>query len=83
MGVYNDDNKLVIVTVPKPIHFDLPKDGCKNFVHEIDYAIKPNGFLPEHAIKNEISQLLSKYKHGNDIHEHRKQEIECTTQTCS
>ena len=32
-----------------------------------------NEFLAEHAIKNEIRQLLSKYKHGNNIHEHRKQ----------
>ena len=72
MGLYNDDNELV--TVPKPIHFDLPKDGGKNFVHEIDYVIKRNGFLPEHAIRLvEIGQLLSKYKHRNNIHEHGKQ----------
>ena len=28
----------------------------------------------EHTMKNKISQLLSKYKHRNDIYEHRKQE---------
>ena len=27
-------------------------------------------------IKNKIEQLLSKYKHGNDIHEHGKQQNE-------
>ena len=42
-------------------------------MHETDYVTKCNGYLPEHAIKNEISQLFSKYKHGNDIHEHGKQ----------
>ena len=26
-----------------------------------------------HTIKNEFGRFLSKYKHGNDIHEHQKQ----------
>ena len=40
------------------LNFYFPKDIDNNFKHER---------------KNEIRQLLSKYKHGNDIHEHRKQ----------
>ena len=38
----------------------------------IDF-IKNNKFLAELTIKTEISHLLSKYKHGNDILGHRKQ----------
>ena len=33
-----------------------------------------NEFLAEHTTKNEISRLLFKSKHGNDIHEHEKQQ---------
>ena len=34
-------------------------------------------------IKNEIEQLLSKYKHGNVSHEQRKNQNEWTTKNCS
>ena len=34
---------------------------------------KSNEFLADHAINNEFSRLLFKYKHGNDIHEHQNQ----------
>ena len=34
---------------------------------------KSNEFLATHTIKNEFGRFLSKYKHGNDIHEHQKQ----------
>ena len=30
-------------------------------------------FLAEHKLNTKIIQLLFKYKHGNDIHEHGKQ----------
>ena len=32
-----------------------------------------NVAVVEHTIKTEVRQLFSKYKHGNDIHEHGKQ----------
>ena len=32
-----------------------------------------NESLAENKMKNEIDQLLSKYRHGNNIHEHGKQ----------
>ena len=41
--------------------------------------IKINETLAGNKIKNEIEQLLLKYKHGNNIHEHRKQQSEQTT----
>ena len=44
-----------------------------NLKHEIHIIIEHNEILSENTKKNNISQLLSKYKHGNDIHKHRKQ----------
>ena len=68
-------NTLVIITEQKLLtliylkiltifEFDL---------HEFDFIIKQKYCLADHTIKNEISQLLSKYKHENSIHEKRKQ----------
>ena len=37
---------------------------------KIDFIRKHNELLAEHTIKNEISQLIAKYKHGSNIHEH-------------
>ena len=53
-------------------HFDLFHDADKNLKHEIDFIIIYNESLAEHKIKNEIDQLLSKYKYANNIHERRK-----------
>ena len=36
--------------------------------------LKSSESLAENKIKNEIQQLVLKYKHENDIHEHRKQQ---------
>ena len=67
MRLHIGDKKLVT------IYFDLPKDVCNNLKHKIVFIIKHNNFLAEHATKKEISQVLFKYKHGSDIHEHGKQ----------
>ena len=40
------------------------------------FIIKSNESLAENKIKKEIEQLLLEYKHGNDIHEHGKQQNE-------
>ena len=69
MGVYIEDNNLVIITELKTIQFDLPKNVGNNLKYETDSIIKYNEILPEHKIKNGISQLLFKYKHRKDIHE--------------
>ena len=45
MAVIIKNNKLVIITVPKSTHFDLPKDIGNNFKHEIDFIIKHNNLL--------------------------------------
>ena len=51
------------MTAPKTIHFDLSKKVDNRLKHETGFIIK----RAEHKIKNKISQLFSKYKHGNDI----------------
>ena len=52
----------------------IGKDVHENLKHEIEFIIKSNESLAENKIKNEIEQLLLKEKHGNDIHEHGKQQ---------
>ena len=73
MRIYIGDNKLVITTEPKNFYFDLPKNVGNSLKHEIDSIIKHYKLLAEHTIKNVIRKAFSKYKHGNDIHEHGKQ----------
>ena len=55
-------------------NFDLPKNVDENLKCELEFIIKSNESLAEIIIKNEIEQLLLKYKHGNNIQEHRKQQ---------
>ena len=62
----------VIITEPETIYFDSPRKVGNSLKHEIGIIIKPNGFLVDHTIKNEVTRLLSKYKRGNDIHEYQK-----------
>ena len=54
-------------------NFDWPKNLDGNLKQEIEFIIKTNESLPVNKIKKEIEQLLLKYKHGNNIHEHIKQ----------
>ena len=72
MGVQIEYNKLVKTTQPTTFCFHLPKDVDNNLEHETNSIIKHNELLAEHTIKNEVRQLISKFKHGNDIHEHGK-----------
>ena len=53
--------------------FYWPKDVDNNLKNEIEFIIKSNESLVENK-KNKIKQLLSVYKHGNNIHEHGKQQ---------
>ena len=56
---------MIVKGDPKSFYFDFdwPKDADENLKHGIEYIIKSNEFLSENKIKNEIEQLLSKYKH--------------------
>ena len=66
-------NKLVITIESKTFPFDLTKDASINLKHEIYSIIKHKELLAEYTTKKEIRRLLSKYKHGDDIHEHGKE----------
>ena len=54
--------------------FDWPKNVDENLKYEFEFIIKSNESLAENKIKIKIEQLLLKYKHGNNIHKHRKQQ---------
>ena len=58
------------------LNFHWPKDVDENLKHRTECIINSNESLAENKIANEIDQLLLKYKHGNDIHEHGKQQNE-------
>ena len=47
MEVYIDSIKLLIISEPKSLHFDLSKDVDNNFNYEIESIIKHNEFLAE------------------------------------
>ena len=71
------EENMIMIRDPKTFYFnyDLPKYIDENLKREIEFIIKNNESLAEIIIKNEIEQqLLLKYKHGNNIHEHGKQE---------
>ena len=70
------EENMILIRDPKTIcfNFDWPKYVDENLKHEIELIIKSNESLAENKTKNEIEQLLLKSKHGNSIHEHRKQQ---------
>ena len=57
-------------------NFDFSKDVDENMKLEIEFIIESNESLAEKKIENGIEQLLLKYKPGNNIHEHGKQQSE-------
>ena len=76
MGAHIEYIELITTAEPKTFRFDLPKDADNNSANEINSIIKHTEVLAEYTIKNEVRQLLSKYRHGNNIHEHGKQQNE-------
>ena len=57
-------------------NFDWSKDVDENLKLEIEFIANSNESLAENKIKSHIELLLLKYKHGSNIHEHRKQQVE-------
>ena len=70
------EENMIVIRDPKTFcfNFDWPKDVEENLKYEMEFVIKNSESLAENKIKNEIEQLLLKYKHGNNIHEHGKQQ---------
>ena len=66
------EKNMIAIRDPKTFrfNFDWPKDADQNFNHEIEFITKSNESSAEKKIKNEIEQLLLKYKNGNNIREH-------------
>ena len=54
MGVHSHKNKLLIITEPTNIYFDLPPDVVTNLMQETDCMIKQNECLAEHTIKTSL-----------------------------
>ena len=67
---------MIVIRDPKTFcfNFDWPKDFEGNLKYEMEFIIKNSESLAENKIKNEIEQLLLKYKHENNIHELGKQQ---------
>ena len=72
------EENMIVIRNPETfcLSFDWPKDVDDNLKQEIEFIIKSNESLAGNKIKIGTGQLLLKYKHGNDIHEHRKQQNE-------
>ena len=69
------EENMIVIRYPKPcFNLDLLKDVDGDFKREIEFIIKNNESLAEIIIKNKIKHLLLKYKHGNNIHEQKKQQ---------
>ena len=75
------EQNMVVIRDPKTFwfSFEWPKDVDENLKDEIEFIINSNKSVAENKKKNnEIKQIFLKYKHGNNIHEHRKQKNEWT-----
>ena len=72
------EENLIVIRDPKTFCFDFdrPKYVDENLKHETEFIIKSNKSLAKSKIENKIEHLLLKYKHGNNIHEHGKQQNE-------
>ena len=69
------EENMIVIRDSKTWCFDFhwPKDIDQNLKHEIEFVIKSNKSLAKSKIKNKIEQLLLKYKHENNIREHRNE----------
>ena len=69
---------MIVIRDPKTFcfNFDQPKDVDQNWKHGMQFITKSKESLAENKVKNKIEQLLLKRKHGNGIHEPKKQQNE-------
>ena len=76
---------MAVIRAPKTFYFDFdwPKDFDDDLKHDIEFITKINESLAQNKIKSGIEQILLNYKHVSNIHEHRKQQNELTTQIFS
>ena len=70
------EEKMIVIRDSKTFYSDLTffkKNIVEKLKCEVEFIIKNNEPLAENKIKNEIEQLLLKFKNGNSIQEHGKQ----------
>ena len=74
------EENIIVIRDPKNFYFYFTwcKDVDENLKDEIEFIIRSIESLAENKIKNEIEQLLLKYKHGNNIFENIKHQNELT-----
>ena len=67
-------SKLNIITLSWSVTFHLSDKLylTPNVQSHVEYIVKSNKILATYKLENEISHTLDQYKHGDDIHEHRK-----------
>ena len=72
------EQNMIVIRDPKTFcfNFEWPEDVDENLKYKIKFIIKNNESLAENKTKNKTEQLLLKYKHGNNNHDHRKQQNE-------
>ena len=72
------EERMIVIRDPKTFsfNFDFSKHVDEKLKLEIEFIMESNESLAEKKIENEIEQLLLKYKPGNNIHEHGKQQSE-------
>ena len=72
------EKNVIVISDPKNFcfNFDWLKYVDENLKQETEFILKSYESLAKNKIKNQIEQILLKYKHGRDIHEHGKQQIE-------
>ena len=70
------EENIVVIRDSKTFYFDFdwPRNVDQDLKYETEFIIKSNESLAENKIKNAVEQLLSKYKHGNYIHEQGKKQ---------
>ena len=70
------EENMIVMRDSKTLYFDFDwsKIANENLKHETKFITENKESLAQNKIKNEIEQLLSKYKHGTNIHKHRKQQ---------
>ena len=67
---------MTVIRDPKSFYFDFdwPENVDKNLKHETQFTRKSYESLAGNKIKPRLKQLLSNYKHGNNVYERGKQQ---------
>ena len=62
MKIYTDDERLIMITLPKTVRVDLSIKINRHLKQDKKFIARRNEYLPEYTIKSKIIQLLFNYK---------------------